>query len=131
MSEEDLNAVRASIEQFNRTGYLREESLDPEIEIFNLRESPLPGPYRGHEGARRWSEDIREVMSEARFDIEEMVEVPEASAVVTRLRLRGRALHTGLDVDLPMTLVSHQRDGRTVRSEGFSDHGEALRSVGG
>jgi hypothetical protein len=35
-------------------------------------------------------------MSEAWFDVEEMVDMPDASAVITRLRLRGRARHTDL-----------------------------------
>jgi hypothetical protein len=31
VSAEDLRAVRASLENFNRIGYLLEEALDPEV----------------------------------------------------------------------------------------------------
>lgn len=127
MSQEDLDVVRANIENFNRTGYLLEDAYHPELELRNLRESPLPGPYQGYEGLRRWSEDLREVMSEVWFEVEEMFEAPPGSVVVSRARLRGRALHTELEVDLPMTLVDWLRNGRIYRGQAFSDHAEALR----
>jgi hypothetical protein len=125
----DLDAIRASFEHFNRTGYLLEDSFQPDVEIINLRESPIPGPYRGFEGLRRWSDDIREVLSVAWFEIDEMTDLPDASAVISSIRLRGRALHTDLEIDVPMWLVSSQRDGLTYRSEAFSDHAEALAAA--
>jgi hypothetical protein len=129
MSQADLDAVRASFEHFNATGYLLEDSFHAEMELHNLRESPLPGPYRGYDGLRRWSDEIREVVSGAWFEIEEMVDAEDRGAVITRVRLRGRALHTDLEIDRPFTIVSWQRDGRTYRSEGFSEHAEALSAV--
>ena len=130
MSEENVEIARASYEHFNREGYLPEDLFDPSMELSNLRESPLPGPYRGYEGLRKWSDDIREVLSESRFQIEELIDADRASAVVAKVRLRGRARHTGIPLDLPFTIVSWMRNGRTYRSEGFSDHAEALKAAG-
>jgi ketosteroid isomerase-like protein len=130
MSRENVETARASIEHFNRTGYLPEEAYDPAVELLNLRESPLPGPYRGREGLRRWRDDLLEVLDEGRFEIGEVVDVDEASAVVLDVRLRGTARHTGITVDLPLTLVNWIRDGRIHRGEAFSDRAEALAAVG-
>jgi ketosteroid isomerase-like protein len=130
MSQQNVETVRASIEHFNREGFLPEDLYTPDVEVLNIRESPLPGPYRGHAGLRRWRDDLFEVVEEGRFEIEELVDAHEASAVVARVRIRGRARHTGIAVDLPLTIVSWVREGRTHRSEGFSHHREALEAVG-
>jgi ketosteroid isomerase-like protein len=130
MSEEDVETVRSGFEHFNREGYLPEDAFDPQVELLNLRESPLPGPYRGYEGLRRWSDDLLEVLDDGRLEVQEMIDADEAGAVITQVRLRGRARHTGIAVDLPFTIVSWMRDGRTYRTVGFSDHREALEAAG-
>jgi hypothetical protein len=62
MSQENVDVVRAMIERFNRDGFLPEELFDPEVELFNVRESPLPGPYCGYDGLRQWREGVFEVV---------------------------------------------------------------------
>jgi ketosteroid isomerase-like protein len=130
MSQENVDMVRESFERFNREGYLPEELFDPAIELSNVRESPLPGPYRGYEGLRQWRDDLCEVLNEARFEIEEQIDVEAKSAVITRLRLCGRARHTDIAIDYPFTIVGWVRNGRTYRSEGYTDHSEALEAAG-
>ena len=130
MAREHAETFRENFEHFNREGYLPESGFDPEIELTNLRESPLPGPYRGYEGLRRWREDLLEVLDEGRFDLEELIEVDDQSAVVGKVRLRGRARHTQIAIDLPFTIVSWFRDGRVYRSIGYSDHAEAREAAG-
>ncbi len=44
MSLKNVETVRAGLEHFNREGYLPEAAFDPDVELSNLRESPLPGP---------------------------------------------------------------------------------------
>jgi ketosteroid isomerase-like protein len=130
MSEENVETVRAGFEHFNREGYLPEETFDPAVELLNLRESPLPGPYQGYEGLRQWSDDLLEVLDDGRLEVQAMIDADDESAVITQVRLRGRARHTGIDVDLPFTIVSWLREGRTYRTVGFSDHAEALEAAG-
>ena len=130
MSQEDVEMVRASFERFNQDGYLPEDLFDPAVELSNVRESPLPGPYRGYEGLRQWSDDLREVLYEARFEIEEQIDVEAQSAVITRVRLRGRARHTDIAIDFPFTIVGWVRDGRVYRTDGFTEHSDALKAAG-
>jgi hypothetical protein len=44
MSQENVEVVRAMIERFNRDGFLPEELFDPEVELFNVRESAAARP---------------------------------------------------------------------------------------
>jgi ketosteroid isomerase-like protein len=130
MSRENVEVARRSFDHFNRTGYLPEEAFHPEIEFSNLRESPLPGPYHGYEGLRKWRDDIHEVLDDFRFEVGDAIDADEQSAVLLKVRLLGTARHTGIAVDYPFTVVNWMRDGRTYRGEAFSDHAEALQAVG-
>ena len=41
--QENVAVVRQMIDRFNRDGFLPEDLFDPDVELFNVRESPLPG----------------------------------------------------------------------------------------
>jgi len=125
-----VEIMRASFERFNRDGFLPEELWDPDATLTNTREFPTPGPYRGYEGLRRWREDLFEVVKEGQFDVEGLTDADEAQAVVAEVRLRGHARFTDIGIDAPFSIVSWFRDGRIYRSEGYSDHAEALEAAG-
>jgi ketosteroid isomerase-like protein len=130
MSEENVEVMRALFERFNRTGYQPEELWHPDGVLVNFRESPIPGPYEGHEGLRRWREDLFEVVNEGRFDVESLTDADNAGAVVAKVRLRGRARHTDIEVDVPFSITAWLRAGRISRTESFTDHDEALEAAG-
>jgi ketosteroid isomerase-like protein len=100
------------------------------VEFFNIPESPIPGPYHGHDGLLEWREDLLEVLEEARFEIEGMVDVDDADLVIFELRLRGRARHTGIAVDIGWTSFNWFRDGLIRRAEAYTDSAEALAAAG-
>ena len=113
MSQEDVEAVRETVMRFNRDGFFPEDLFDPEIELFNIRESPLPGPYHGYDGLRKWREGVFEVVEEGRFEIDDLIDVDEANLVIFRVRLLGRARHTGVEIDIGVDhreLVSGRSD---------------------
>jgi hypothetical protein len=131
MSEENVEIVREAIARFNRDGFLPEDLFDPEVELFNIRESPLPGPYRGYEGLREWREGVFEVLEEGQFEIDDdLIDVDEAGLVIYKMRLLGRAKHTGLDFNRGWTTVQWLRQGRIYRSESYTNHAEALEAAG-
>jgi ketosteroid isomerase-like protein len=130
MSQQNVALMRTLFERFNRTGFQPEELWHPDGELVNFRESPIPGPYRGHDGLRRWRDDLFEVVKEGRFDVESLTDADEASAVVAKVRLRGRARHTDIEVDVPFSITAWIRSGRISRTESFTDHGEALEAAG-
>ena len=130
MSQENVEVVRAATERFNRDGWLPEELFHPDVEFSNLAESPLPGPYRGYEGLRQWRLDLFEVVEHGHFDVWDFIDVDDGDAVMFRMRLRGRAKHTGIDVDISWTSVNWFRDGRILRTAAYTDRAEALEAVG-
>ena len=130
MSQENMKVVREVSARFNRDGFLPENLFDPDVELFNIRESPLPGPYRGYEGLREWREGAFEVIEDGRFEIGDMKDVAEADLVIYKVRLLGRAKHTGMEIDRGWTNVAWFREGRIYRHESFTNHTEALEAAG-
>ncbi|MDX6615259.1 MAG: hypothetical protein QOD60_350 [Solirubrobacterales bacterium] len=130
MSQENVEIVREMTARFNRDGFMPEDLFDPGVELFNIRESPLPGPYRGYEGLREWREGVFEVAEEGRFEIDDLIDADEADLVVFKTRLLGRARHTGLDLKIEWTTVQWLRHGRIYRSESYTNHAEALEAAG-
>jgi hypothetical protein len=130
MSQENVEVVRAMIDRFNRDGFLAEEFFDPDVDLFNVRESPLPGSYHGYEGLRQWREEVFDVVEEGRFEIDNLQDVDEADLVIYGIRLLGRARHTRLEIDIAWTNVNWIRDGRIYRSKSFTNHADALEAAG-
>ena len=130
MSEENLEIVRRMIDRFNRDGFLPEDLFDPDVEVFNIRESPLPGPYHGYDGLREWRNGVFDVVEEGRFEVGNFQDVDEADLVIYRIRLLGRARHTGLEIDIAWTNLQWLREGRIYRSHSFTNRQEALAAAG-
>ena len=125
MSRENVEVVRRAFEFFER-GELPFEVSDPEIRIDNIPESPIPGPYYGHEGLRRWWEDIAEALPGFRLQIEEVIDVGD-DRVVAVLRTFGNELVE----QMPSWAVVHWvRDGLVVRAVGYLRKEEALDAAG-
>ena len=130
MSEQNVEIMRKLFERLNQTGFQPEELWHPDGVLVNFRESPIPGPYLGYEGLRRWREDLFEVVKEGRFDVESLTDADGANAVVAKVRLRGRARHTDIEVDVPFSITAWIRGGRLSRTESYIDHDEALAAAG-
>jgi ketosteroid isomerase-like protein len=130
MSEENVEVVRTLFERLNRDGYQPEELWHPDGVLVNFRESPIPGPYEGHEGLRRWREDLFEVIKEGRFEVESLTDADEANAVVAKVRLRGRGRYTDIEGETPFSITIWIRDGLIARTESYTDHAEALEAAG-
>jgi ketosteroid isomerase-like protein len=111
-------------------GFSLKTLFDPEVELFNIRESPLPEPYRGYGGLRQWREGVFEVLEDGRFEIDDLIDVDEANLVVYKMRLVGRARHTGIAFQRGWTTVQWIRDGRIYRSESYTDQAEAFEAAG-
>jgi ketosteroid isomerase-like protein len=130
MSQQNVERFRASFERFNKDGWLPPDLFAADIELANFQESPIPGPYNGHEGLRRWREDLFEVVEEARFEIDELTDADEAGAVVARVRITGRARFTGIAIEAPFSITAWFREGLIHRSVGYRNHADALEAAG-
>jgi ketosteroid isomerase-like protein len=130
MSQENVEIVREVFDRLNRDGALPEELFDPAVEVANFRESPVPGPYKGYVGLRRWRDDLFEVIVEGQLEVEDLRDAHPAEAVAARVRLRGRAAHTDLDFDVPFAMAIFIRDKRIYRTRSYTDYAEALEAAG-
>src|SRR5688572_24964116 len=90
------------------------ELCDPEVEIVNWAESPIPGPYNGHDGVRQWWNDVAEAFEGVRMQVTDIERV-DAERAVTAQRLVGTFRLTGIELDVPWGSVISVRDGKILK----------------
>ena len=57
MSQENVEWVRRSHEQFGRTGESFLDGIDPEVEVYDHDITDASNPYRGVHGILKWLAD--------------------------------------------------------------------------
>ena len=84
--------------------------------------------YRGHEGLRRWLEDMSEDWSEFELTLESVRELrPGRVLVQATIRLRGRS--SGVAVDSPAAWLCDMRAAKVARIRFFADPEAALAAA--
>lgn len=111
VSQQNILLVRAGYEAWNSEGLEAiMPAFDPEIEWH----SPFPeeASFKGHEGVRKWFKSLTDVWAELQFHPDSYVD--EGDDVLVRLRVRGLAKASGIEVEMPLTQRWTIRDGRAV-----------------
>ena len=130
MSEENVEVVRQALRSFNEEGAdAAAVFYDPDVVLDNSQ-SPFPdaGVYRGLDSVRRWFDGLADAFGEISYEVEELRDLGDQVAV--SLRVRGRAPHTGIDVDYRFAPLITVRDSRIIRIDRFTDLREALEAAG-
>jgi hypothetical protein len=130
MSHQNAEIVARWWQGLNEQGEPPLELCDGDIEIGNVAEAPVQGPYRGHDGVRRWVTDIFDVIEGPRVQLDESIEANDGETVVTMQRILGRGLHSDVEIDFPWAAVWTVRDGVVLRAQGYATWTEALEAVG-
>jgi ketosteroid isomerase-like protein len=91
--------------------------------------SPIRGPYRGHDGLRRWRDDTFDVIEDWRLETDEVIDGDDPDVLVAVHRFVGRTRHTGLPVDFPLACVARFSGGLIIRIDGYRERGEALEAA--
>jgi ketosteroid isomerase-like protein len=128
VSAENVQAIRRWFDSLQQ-GDPAPELCDPEIEITNWLESPIPGPYNGHDGLQRWWTDLGDAFEELHWE-PESIDVLDEDRCLTVQRLVGRFRHTGIEMDAPWGSIVTLRDGRILSAVGYATPGEAKRAAG-
>jgi ketosteroid isomerase-like protein len=105
---------------------------DPEIEIRNWDESPAPGPFRGHEGLRRWWRTVTDpdiAVDSQPLQLEDAIEIDDDRVLVLH-RLTATARHSGIELDQRWGSVITVRDGKILSAHGYRTQAEARRAAG-
>jgi ketosteroid isomerase-like protein len=129
MSQENVEIALAAVDAWNRGD--REAWLalwDEEAEFYPLRAQLEGHPYWGHEGLDRFLADVAEEWEEVRFEIDEAREVGEHVVGTGRFLARGRA--SGVDLNVPLGVLTKVRRGRIVYARFFSEPAKALEAAG-
>jgi ketosteroid isomerase-like protein len=128
MSEENVELVRRWANGL-AGGELSLELCDPELRLENIAQFPITGPYHGHEGLRRWWQDVAEAFDEIRYEVDELIDVDD-ERVLSVQRVVGRFRNTGIPVDTPWASLFWVRDGKITRAVGYASRHRALKAAG-
>ena len=131
MARDNVATFRRYHEVLNATGQVAGEFLHPDVEMRMFRGSPIPGPYHGRDGVRRWRDDTFDVIDDWRMELDEVIPRDDDPDVLVAIhRFVGRMKHTHLPANFPLAVVVRFRDGLIADLEGFRERSEALEAAG-
>jgi ketosteroid isomerase-like protein len=101
---------------------------DPDVEIEPLTGVAVGTSYRGHNGVRRWWEDILSTFPD--FAVEVLEARDLGDVVLTALRMRGHGAGSDVLVEQTLWQVIEWRDKRCIWWGSYASEREALDAVG-
>ena len=130
MSQEHLELLHGANGDFNRRdldAFLA--LLDANVE-FNTRIVELEGggPFRGHDGVRRWWKELFEVFPDFSSEIEEIRDLGDTT--ITRVLLHGQGIGSDAVTEQRQWIVSEWRGRKAIRWLSFGSENEALEAAG-
>jgi ketosteroid isomerase-like protein len=129
MSHENVKLFRRTGDAFNARdidGFLA--YFDPDVE-FHSSFSGVGTVYRGHEGLRRWHQDLEDAWG-GEIRSEHLVYFYVGEHTLTVAVLRGRGRHSEAEVETPDVLVARWRDGLITFLKSYLSMEEALSELG-
>lgn len=129
MAEANVELVRRAFEAFAQRDIAAAlEVMHPEVEFLPVTANLTTGgqPYRGHDGIRRYLDDVGRVWKDLRVYPSEYRDLGDCVVALGRIHARGG----GTIVDRPTGWVWRMRDGKIVWGRVYATQEEALRSVG-
>ena len=132
MPTENVEAVRDQYAAVNERDFPRAMSAySDDVELVVPSGTNLnAGTFAGSEEVGRWFGDWFATFDrDARFDIEELIDVDDSSVLlIARHHARGRV--SGVEVERHVIWLYRLREGKIVRVEAFQSRAEAVESVG-
>ena len=130
MSQENVEIVRRGHETFNRRdldAFLA--TCEPDVE-FTPYERAIEGlgPYRGHDGIRKWWGEAFEVLPDFNVELDEVRDLGEL--VFVRGRLRGHGAGSGAAFERNYWGLFRCHGGRVVWWHAYPSEKEALEAAG-
>jgi hypothetical protein len=127
MSQENVEIARQAIAAYGR-GEVREDLIDPDIEIWESPELPGELAGRGYAALRRARETISDSFEDWSVEPERFVDLGERILVVVTVRATGRG--SGLSASTELTYLMTVRDRRVIEWGLFGDRAEAYQAAG-
>ena len=129
MSQQNVELHRRLIEAYNRRDTDTFMALcDPQIEVHSVFAAPGGADYHGHDGVRKWLQDLEETWGdEFRVQPEAFFDLGENTLMFSVLH--GRGHKTGVDVPMANAQVARLRDGLIVYVKVYIHREDALRDL--
>ena len=102
--------------------------LHPDYAFYPERDAPMASAYRGHDGARRYFEEMFEAWEILELEIERVADAGNSVAVLFEMRNRGRG--SGIELSGRWAEVWETDGTDLVSSRFFQSHPEALAAAG-
>jgi ketosteroid isomerase-like protein len=130
VSERNVDVVRRLFELYAGGGVEAAlEVLDEEVVIEIPPElSAEPDVYHGHEGALRYFAGFDGMLEEIRYEAFELI--PAGEHVLASIRLSGRGVSSGVDVELEAVVLHTLAGGKITRLRPYPDLESARRTLG-
>jgi ketosteroid isomerase-like protein len=128
MSQKNVEVMREGIEAMNRRdieGVLR--LMDPKVR-FEHRLAALQGNFVGLDGVRGWFADLVEHFDAWQIDCSDIRDLGDWVLVLGTIEATGT--QSGVETELPFTIVARFKDGRITQFTDFGDRGKALEAAG-
>jgi ketosteroid isomerase-like protein len=127
--DEERGNLAVVLRAFREMGGEEFQAWDPDVEILNAEGWVLESVYHGHEGLRRWWDDLAEAFGDFRIVLEERMELDD-ERVLTTQRFVGHFRLTDIQFDGRWAAIVWVRDGKVVRGQGHLSKRRALRAAG-
>ena len=128
MSEENVEIFLEWLGAINRMdvpGALR--LMDPEVQ-FEHRLTDLQGTYTGLERVKGAFEDVAEHFDALKVDCPDIRDLGDRVFALGTTHATGKG--SGVETELPFTVVASFRDGRMTHFTDFGDKDQALQAAG-
>jgi ketosteroid isomerase-like protein len=137
VSDKDVEHVRRAFESFNATERERADEAgirahharwyDPDVEIVNADDWPIPASYRGTEGYVRWYRESYGPYEDVRYAVDFLGAVGDR--VVALVTITGRPREEETELAVQLGLVYGMRGGRIAKVELYLGHERALQTA--
>ena len=110
-------------------GELGVELWAPDARIENAEGWVIEAEYVGHEGVRRWWQELEEAFVDLKLVSDGLIPVDD-ERVISSQRFVGNFRTTGIPVEGPWAAVLTVRDGLIVHAIGYFTKADAMAAVG-
>ena len=128
MSQENVQLAYRALEAFNRRDLDAVLALAHEEVVVESRLVAMEGGYHGHEGVRRWWENVFDVLPDYEVEVEEVRDLGDVT--LARLRARAHGAESAAPLDEVIWQVARWRAGRYTWWRNFLTEAEALEAAG-
>ena len=128
MSQENVEAIRRSVDHFNETGVPAWDLMDPLITFTTRGDVEGPTTYVGIDGFKQALGVFSAVWSQIRWEIEDITGTDDAYVIDLLFHLQAAA--SGVPIQVKEAWAVWMEDGKYLRIEQYGSRSEALEAAG-